>query len=354
MFHEDVGFTCFQLVQHIDETLDALLGGFFAKIKTRVADLMILQGIHIHHWQLVLGGYPSRHGFDCGIEARAVHVARNVTQVGDVFFGHFNLRPQFFFNVLDFPGIGHHRLLGVIGIGINHRVKIAIGVAQAGGIGEGSPLDVVPFAGDGKMEANVGTRILGQHYYRFREPGGRHNHFDGSLNAFAVTFDQGLVARMGITHVVAANNQAGRVAHFRCQDGFSNGPLVVVLVKNILKIQIEVISIQATNYFFGMGTFDVAQGKLDRFIVFPDIGTCYFVRTDADPIGLCTRYQIGAEFGGGSFDPLPESKGDAVQGSIGLQVQVGNVVDKIKTDLLQVFIAGKNAIVFAIQTGLSS
>ena len=60
------------------------------------------------------------------------------------------------------------------------------------------------------MNTDIGPRLVGQHFDRFRKPGRRYNDFNRGLNALFVGFDERFVARMGIAHIVPANDQVRR------------------------------------------------------------------------------------------------------------------------------------------------
>ena len=85
------------------------------------------------------------------------------------------------------------------------------------------------------------------------------------------------------THVVAPDDQARRVVVVFRQHAFGHFS-IRFFVEQVLHINGNLIAFKDAGDGFGVRTFDVAQGQLQRFFIFPGIAAHRFKGRQSHPV----------------------------------------------------------------------
>ena len=80
----------------------------------------------------------------------------------------------------------HHRLAGISLVRTHHRIEISVLIHEGRAAGERPPFHILPFAGDGKVYADVKAGMLLKHLCRLREPCAYRHDFDRACDAVDV------------------------------------------------------------------------------------------------------------------------------------------------------------------------
>ena len=126
--------------------------------------------------------------------------------MGYVFECQFDLCPEFLFYLGKGPFAFLDGQAGVVGVGKHHGKEVTVAVCKRRTMGEGTPFDIVPFAGDGKVQSHVDTGVLFKKFGCFGKPGGNSHHLDGGLDSVFIAFHTGQVTGLERAHVVCSYN----------------------------------------------------------------------------------------------------------------------------------------------------
>ena len=208
MVQEEVALARLQFLQRSQETGFLVLQRLVRSRITDILEIIFLIRIHaVNARQVVLLGKPEGQFVHFFTESGRSHVPRHVAQLRNILQRRLYLRTELLFNLADVPLMFGERLSRIVGIGLNHRIKVTVLIRQAGTMGQRAPFHVLPFAGQRQVQAHIQSRILLQHLHCFREPGSHRHNLHALGDAVAVSSHTGLVHRMESTHIVNAYYQ---------------------------------------------------------------------------------------------------------------------------------------------------